>query len=337
MNQRDVHGAVDVVVTRTIPDPGLPLLREAGLSLRLLDQQGAPTREVLLAAVPGCRALLSLLTDRVDADLMDAAGPSLKVVANYAVGVDNVDVSAATERGIAVANTPGVLTNASAELAIVLMLAAARRVTEADRFVREGRFTGWDPGLLRGMELRGKTIGIVGAGRIGHATAELARGLKMRVVYHHHRPDAAFERDLGATWLSLDELLATADVVSLHVPLRDSTRHLIGAAQLALMKPTAVLVNTARGPIVDEAALVQALRNGTIGAAGLDVYEHEPALAPGLADLPNTVLLPHLGSATVETRAAMANLAATAVVDVLAGRRPANLVDDDVWAHRRQP
>ncbi len=327
----------DVVVTQGIPDPGLPLLREASLSVRLLRDEGAPPREEIAAAVPGCRALLTLLTDRVDAELMDAAGPALQVVANYAVGTDNIDVHAATERGIAVCNTPGVLTNASAELAIALMMAAARRVAEADRFVRDGRYTGWGPRLLRGMELRGKTMGIVGAGRIGLATAELARGLKMRVVYHHYRPSPDFERALGAPRLELDDLLETADVVSLHVPLRDSTRHLIGAAELARMKPTAVLINTARGPVVDERALVEALRRGTIGAAGLDVYEDEPALAPGLAELPNTVLLPHLGSATVETRAAMARLAATAVVDVLAGRRPDNLVDPDVWERRRHP
>ncbi len=325
----------DVVLTQRIPEPAATLLSEAALDVRVLRDGEAPTRDALLAAVDGCRALISLLGDPVDAAVLDAAGPSLRVVANYAVGVDNVDVAAATERGIAVANTPGVLTDASAELAVALLFATARRVVEADALVREGRFRGWQPELMLGVLLRGKTLGLVGAGRIAVATGRIARGIGMELLYANRSPRPAFEQETGAARVELDELLRRSDVVSLHVPLAPETRHLIGAAELARMKPTAILINTARGPVVDEAALVAALRDGTIAAAGLDVYEHEPALAPGLAALPGAVLLPHLGSATVETRAAMARLTASAVVAVLRGEQPPNLVNPAVWEHRR--
>lgn len=278
----------------------------------------------LVQAARRSDALVTLLTDRVDRSVLEA-GKKLRIVANVAVGVDNIDVAAATRRGILVTNTPGVLTEATADLAWALILAAARRVVEGDAIVRAGRFRGWDFDLLRGMELRGKTLGIVGAGRIGRAVARRALGFDMKVISH--------SRSEGA---SLQSLLKSADVVSLHVPLTASTRHLIGAAELKLMKPTAILINTARGPIVHEGALVDALRRGRIAGAGLDVYEREPAVPAVLRRMTNVVLLPHLGSATVETRRRMLDMAVANVKAALAGRRPPNLVNPEAWNRRRR-
>lgn len=259
-------------------------------------------------------ALLSLLTDRVDAALL-AACPSLGIVANMAVGTDNVDVAAATRLGIAVANTPDVLTDATADLAFGLLLAAARRIVPGDRLVRAGEFSGWRPDLGMGHQVTGKRLLIVGPGRIGRAVAERAAGFRMHVEPWGRRATRP-----------LHDALAEADFVSLHVPLDASTRHLIGEPQLRAMRPHAVLVNTSRGPVIDEATLVRALREGWIGAAGLDVFEREPALAPGLSDLPNVVLTPHIGSATYETRHRMATLAAENVTAWLRGEAPAHLV-----------
>jgi len=262
----------------------------------------------------GADALLCLLTDRIDARFLERAR-HLRIVANMAVGTDNIDLTAAARLGIPVSNTPDVLTDATADLAFALLLAAARRLAWADRYVRGGGFVGWNPELGIGLDVTGRTLGIVGAGRIGRAVAERASGFRMEVLFH--------SRSGG---LPLGELLERSDFVSLHVPLDGETRHLIGAPELARMKRSAVLVNTARGPIVDEAALVHALRTGVIAAAGLDVFEHEPALAPGLRDLPNVVLAPHVGSATVATRARMAELAARNIVAALRGEPIPNRV-----------
>lgn len=267
-------------------------------------------------------ALLCLVTERVDDTLLDAA-PGLRVVANMAVGYDNVDVAAAAARGIVVTNTPGVLDEATADLAMALLLAVSRRVAEGDRLVRSGGFTGWRPDLLVGTEVAGKTLGIVGLGRIGSAMARrgaLGFGMKVLYVARSDKPDA--ERELGARRVSLEELLGASDFVSIHVPLGASTRHLIDREALGKMLPRAFLINTSRGAVVDEAALVEALRERRIAGAGLDVYEHEPQLAAGLAELDNVVLLPHLGSATVETRERMAHRAVDNVLEVLAGRPP---------------
>ena len=326
----------EIVVTCRFPDPGLPMLGRVSDDVAVLADEVSPDRATILAAVPGCRALVSMLADTVDATLMDAAGDDLRVVANYAVGYNNVDVAAATERGIAVTNTPGVLTDATAELVFALLLAAARWIAEGDRMVRAGEFQGWGPSLLLGSLLADKTLGIVGCGRIGQATGRIARGFRMNLLYAHTREEPAFEGETGAERVPLEQLLAEADVVSLHVPLTPATHHLIGPRELGLMKSTAILINTARGPVVDETALVAALRRGKIGAAGLDVYENEPALAPGLDELPNAVLLPHVGSGTVETRGEMARMTADGVADVLAGHRPPNLVDPEVWERRRR-
>lgn len=309
-------------VTNRIPEPALALLRDAG-EVRLDQREQAAPRADLLTLVAGADAVLTLLHDRVDEELLEAAGPQLRCIANLAVGYDNVDVAAAERRGVIVTNTPGVLDDATADLTMALILAATRRLTEGDRLVRSGEPWSWGMGFMLGSSLQGKRLGIVGLGGIGKWVAQRARAFGMEIAYHQRNPaPAEVEQALGAERLSLDELLAGSDVVSLHCPLTPETRHLIGAEQLVAMKPTAVLINTARGPIVDEAALAEALAEGRIAAAGLDVYEHEPQVEPRLLGLDNVVLTPHLGSATVETRTAMAELAARNAISVLAGQGP---------------
>lgn len=277
-------------------------------------------RSELLSDVRGAAALVCLLTDRVDAELLDAAGPSLRVVANMAVGHDNIDVAACAARGITVTNTPGVLDEATADLAFALLLATSRRVVEADAFVRSGEPWSWRPDLFVGLDVSsGATLGIVGLGRIGLAMARRARAFDMRIVATLSRSAGEEAARLGIETLPLPDLLVASDVVSLHCPLTPDTRHLVGAEELRLMGPGSVLVNTARGPIVDEAALAAALADGTIGAAGLDVFENEPAIHPDLLTLPNVVLLPHIGSAGRATRDRMAMLAIDNARAVLAG------------------
>ena len=279
--------------------------------------------------IVGAAALISLLNRRIDAALLDAAGPKLRLVANYAVGYDNIDVAAATARGIWVSNTPGVLTEATADLTWAALLAITRRVVEGDRLVRSGGFVGWGPLLLLGSELRGKTLGIVGLGAIGKAVARRARGFGLEVLYAE-RPSLPAEIDsegIRARACPLPELLRRSDIVSLHTPLTPETRHLLGADKLALLKKGAYLINTARGPVVDETALVARLRAGQLRGAAFDVYEREPVLSPGLAELDNVVLLPHLGSATDETRLEMAQMVAADVLRVLDGQPPKNAVN----------
>jgi glyoxylate reductase len=271
-------------------------------------------------------ALICLLMDRVDAAVLGRA-PALRVIANCAVGVDNVDVAAATARGIAVTNTPDVLTDATAELAFALMLAAARRVVEGDRLVRSQAWTGWALDQLLGIQLAGKQLGIIGFGRIGQAVARRAFGFEMRVVYADRRVKAA----PPARLVPVDELFATSDVVSLHCPLTPETQRIVNARRLDLMKPTAILVNTARGGCVDEPALIDALEAGRIFGAALDVYAREPELDPRLLACPRLTLAPHIGSATTEARTQMAQLCADAVIEALSGRRPPNLVNSEVW------
>lgn len=319
----------NVYVTRRIPQPGLDILTENCSSVEVNPDDRVLSRQELLAAVRGRDAILCLLTDTVDAAVLDAAR-GCKIFANYAVGYNNIDLAAATERGIAVTNTPGVLTDATADLTWALLFAAARRVAEGDRFTRTGRFKAWSPMLFLGADISGRTLGIVGAGRIGTAVALRARGFRMRVLYFDKNQNEALEQAVGAERVELDDLLRQADFVSVHVDLNPTTRHLIGRRELALMKPTACLVNASRGPVVDEAALVESLRAGEIAGAGLDVYENEPELAPGLTELPNVVLLPHLGSATIGTRARMATLAATNLVAMVRGERPPNIVNPEV-------
>ena len=314
--------AARIVVTRRIPEPALELLHGAG-DVWLSPHDRPMTAEELHTAIAGADAVVTLLHDRVDDAFLDAAGPGLRVVANVAVGYDNIDVPACARRGVIATHTPGVLVDATADIAMALILMSTRRLGEAERMVREGGTWSWSMFFMLGTGLQGKTLGIVGLGQIGAATARRARGFGMRVAYAgRRRADAGLEAELDATMVDLDELLATADVVSIHTPLSAETRHLIDARRLALMKPTAHLVNTSRGPVVDEAALAAALRDGTIAGAGLDVFEREPAIEPGLLELENAVLIPHLGSATVETRTAMGVLAAENAAAVLAGHTP---------------
>jgi glyoxylate reductase len=306
-------------VTGRVPETALTMLAEAG-EVVAADLPGPLPREELLRLVAGADAVLALLHDRVDAELLDAAGPGLRCVANVAVGYDNVDLEAAAARGVAVANTPGVLDNATADLTLGLILAAARRLGEGERLLRSGRPWRWGMDFMLGQDLRGKLLGIVGLGAIGTKVAERARAFGMGIAYASRTPaPLATVAALEAERLPLEALLARADVVSLHCPLTPETCHLIDAGRLALMKPTALLVNAARGPVVDETALVAALREGGIGGAGLDVYEREPQLHPGLLELDNVFLAPHLGSATVETRRAMAELAARNAIAAVHG------------------
>jgi glyoxylate reductase len=297
-------------VTGRIPETALAMLGDAG-EVACAEGEGPPPRAELLELVAGATAILTLLHDRVDGELLDAAGPQLRCVANVAVGYDNVDLEAAAARGVAVANTPGVLDDATADLTMGLILGAARRLGEGERLIRSAEPWRWSMSFMLGRDLRGKLLGIVGLGAIGQRVAARARAFGMRIAYaQRHDADPALVAKLEAERMELDLLLEAADVLSLHLPLTAETRHLIGAERLALMKRTAILVNAARGPIVDEAALVEALRDRRLAAAALDVYEREPEVHPGLRELDNVTLAPHLGSATVETRRAMAELAA---------------------------
>jgi glyoxylate reductase len=308
-----------VVIARRLPAAGRELLEG-----RLEVDQGTLelNEQELGRRVAGAFALIADPTVPVGAQLLDDAGPSLKIVSNFAVGHDNVDLTACHERGIAVTNTPDVLTNATAELTLALMLACARRLGEAERAVRDGRWRGWDPEWMLGSELADSTIGIVGPGRIGSRVAELLRGFGARLLYASRSPLPELERRLVAERRALEQLVAESDFVTFHVPLRDDTRHLVDRSLLARFKPGSTLINTTRGPVVDTDALIAALREGPLGAAGLDVYEHEPDVPAALLELENVVLLPHLGSATRRTRDAMAALAARNVLAVLDGGEP---------------
>jgi glyoxylate reductase len=310
-----------VLVTRHVPQGGLDPLVAAGHSVQQRSEDVAYSPGELRAAVANSDAVVCLLTDRIDAAVVAAAAPRVKAIANVAVGYDNIDIEACHAAGITVCNTPGVLDDTTADLAFALILAAARLADEAARDLRAGRWPGWGINQYLGMDVHGATLGLVGYGRIGRAVARRASGFGMRVL-HHARNDTGLPGFVG----SLDDLLAEADVVSLHVPLSATTTHLLDTRRIGLLKPTAVVVNTARGPVVDEQALAAALESGSVFAAGLDVFEREPTVHPALLAAPRTVLLPHIGSASVATRTRMARLACSGVVEVLAGRTPANLV-----------
>lgn len=315
-----------VVVTGKVPAVAVERLRAAH-DVDAWDSETPIARGDLLARVKGADAVVSLLTERVDAELLDAAGPQLRVVSNVAVGYNNIDVPACAARGVRVTNTPGVLTDATADIAMALILMVTRRLGEGERVIRSRTPWQWGMFYMLGTGLQGRRLGIVGMGQIGAATARRARSFGMEIAYTKRTPlDGPTAAALGAVHVGLDELLATSDVVSLHCPYSPETHHLIDAARLSAMRRSAYLVNTARGPVVDEAALVDALRAGTIAGAGLDVFEREPEVHEGLLGLDNAVLIPHLGSATVETRTAMADLAATNCLAVLDGREPPNPV-----------
>ena len=320
-----------VYITRPLPEPGSALLEGAGYTIDQHARDAPPARRELLAHSAGKHALLAMLTEQIDAELLDVA-PTLRVVANLAVGYDNVDVPAATERGVIVTNTPDVLTEATADLTWALLLAAARRLGEGDRLVRSGGWEGWSPTQLLGQPVAGRTLGIIGMGKIGGAVARRARGFGMAVRYHNRRAVPVPEGESLAELVDLDTLLRTSDILTVHAPLTDETHHLLDADALSRLRPHVVLVNTARGPIIDEVALVDALRTRTIAAAGLDVFEREPALTRALTELDNVVLAPHIGSATTEARAAMVRLCSENIVAVLNGDRPLTPVNPEVLA-----
>jgi len=304
-----------VFVSRIIPDDGLRPIRES-CNATIWEHELPPPRADLLRAIEGCDGVLTLLTDKVDDEFLDAAGPQLRVVSNYAVGFDNVDVAACARRGVHVGNTPGVLTETTADLAWALLMAAARRLPEGDRFVREGNWKTWGPLLLLGPDVHGATIGIVGFGRIGQAVARRAQGFGMEILYHDLEPlPSSVSEPLGATYLRLEELLPRADFVTLHVNLSPVTRHLINEKTLALMKPTAILVNTSRGPVVDQVALAAALREGVIWAAALDVTDPEPIpMDDPLVGMDDCLIVPHIASASRATRGKMAEMAAANLI-----------------------
>lgn len=321
-----------ILVTRQIPDAGLKLLKAAGHTLDIYTSDNAIPRAELLKRVKNVDALLSLLTDKIDEEVMQAAGPNLKVIGNYAVGFDNIDLPAAKRHGIAVTNTPAPeVAESVAEHTIMLMLGLAHRLVESDAFARAKKYKGWSPTLLMGNDLGGKTLGIVGTGRIGSSVARRAvLGLGMKCLYEDHRRQPELEKTLGAEPASLEQLLQRADVVSLHVPLTPDTRHMISVAEFALMKKTAFLINTARGPVVDEKALLRALRTKRIAGAALDVFECEPSIDCDLTDklelksFDNVIITPHTASATIEARQAMSKLAAKNIIAVLGGKPPLN-------------
>ncbi len=293
------------------------------------------SKSELIAQLKDADGALTMVTDVIDAELL-AAAAKLKVVANFGVGINHIDVAAATRAGVIVTNTPGVLTETTADFAWTLLMAAARRVVEADRFARSGKFTAWDPKLFVGHDIYGKTLGIVGLGRIGQAVARRAAGFNMRILFHNPRPiPERVIKELGVTPVSLEELLRVSDFISLHVPLLPETTHLLNDRTFALMKPACIVVNTSRGPVVDEKALVRALKSGKIAAAGLDVFEREPEIEPELLELDNAVIVPHIASASHETRIRMSTMAADNLLAVLKGNRPPNFVNPEVWDNRR--
>lgn len=316
-----------VYLTREIPPSAVELLK-THFDVRMNSEDRNAHRSELKREAKEAHALLCLLTDRIDEELL-ARAPELRIVANMAVGYDNIDLRAATKLGIMVTNTPGVLSETTADLTWALILGTARRIVESDRYTRDRKFSGWEPMLFLGSDVYDKTLGIIGFGRIGRAVARRASGFDMKVLYHDETKAAiSVERRLRAKRVPLKTLLRESDYVTLHVPLTGKTRHLIGADQLRDMKSTAFFFNTSRGPVVHEKDLAKALKQGIIAGAGLDVYEREPALARGLAEIPNVILLPHIGSASIETRTKMALMAARNIVEALAGRRPPNLLNE---------
>lgn len=314
-----------VFVSRRIPQPGLDIV-EKECEVKINPYDRVLTKGELIEGVKGIVGLLCLLTDTIDGEIMSVS-TNLRIISNYAAGYNNIDVEEATKRKIMVTNTPGVLTDTTADLAWALLMSIARRIVESDKFTREGKFKGWAPMLFLGSDVHHSTLGIIGLGRIGQAIAKRARGFEMRILYTDViRAPKEVEDELGAKFVSLDELLSSSDSVTIHTPLLPETHHLIGEKELKKMKKTAYLINAARGPLVDEKALVQALQERWIAGAALDVYENEPDLAPGLSQLDNVVIVPHIGSASTATRERMATMAATNLVAGLKGEVPSNLV-----------
>jgi glyoxylate reductase len=323
-----------ILVTQRVPDPAYPLLEEIGDVEANMEEGVIWPYEELLRRGPGHDYIYSLLTDNIDARLLEAcaaATPRLRMVANMAVGFNNIDVDAATRMGIAVSNTPGVLSDTTADLAFALLMTTARRIPEAERFLRAGKYTGWGPLLFCGVDVHGATLGLVGAGRIGKLLAKRSTGFDMKVIYYDvYRMSQEEEQQYHVTYMPFEDVLQQADFVSIHTPYMPSTHHLISERELNLMKPGSILINTARGPIVDEKALVKALQAGTIAGAGLDVFENEPAVEPELLKMENVVLLPHIASASLHTRTLMATMASDNIVALHHGQRPPNILNPEV-------
>jgi len=316
-----------VVVTRQIPEAGIEILKRAGFEVIVSSKDGVLTRDELKEFVKGADAILSLLTDKIDAEILEAAGPQLKIVANYAVGYDNIKVDDCKAKNVLVTNTPGVLTETVAEHAIGLLFATAQNIPQADKYTREGKFVGWGPMLFLGTDVRNKTIGIIGLGRIGlEIVKRLRDGFGISFIYYDLKRNEQAEKEFGVQYVSLEDLMKNSDFVSIHVPLTPETKHLIGDKELRLMKKTAYLINTSRGAVIDEAALVKILQERVIAGAGLDVYENEPKLTEGLVQLDNVILLPHIASASIGTRSKMSEMAATNIVEILSGKPPINPV-----------
>jgi lactate dehydrogenase-like 2-hydroxyacid dehydrogenase len=318
-----------VYVTRMIPVEVIEDLKKH-FDVEVNPEDRAVTREELLAKVKGRDAVLSLMTDKIDGEVLDAAGPQCKIFANYAVGYNNFDLEAATKRGVILTNTPGVLDDATATHAWALLLATARRIPEGDKYVRDGKWKAWAPMFFIGLDVDRKTLGIAGLGRIGSNFAKKAMGFDMKIIYADANRNLEFEKKYGARFVDKETLLKESDFLSLHVPLTPETQHYIGEKELKMMKKTAVLINASRGPVVDEKALVKALREKQIWGAGLDVFENEPALEPGLTELDNVVIVPHIASATTETRINMGKIAAGNIIKVLSGQAPDTCVNPDV-------
>ena len=318
-------------VSRRLPESVMELL-EKNFEVDCNPRDRGLSREELLVMVKGRDGLLPLLTDRIDHEVMEAAGGQLRVIANYAVGFNNIDVPAATARKIAVSNTPGVLTDTTADLTMALILGVARRLVEADQFTRAGKYESWAPLLFLGADVHHKTLGLLGFGRIGYAVAKRALGFDMRILYHNtRRADPELEKQVQARYVDRETLLREADFLSVHVPLTPETRGFLSTREFSLMKPTAFLVNTARGEVIDEEALMEALKNGKIAGAGLDVFEHEPAIPPALFSLNNVILLPHIGSGSVETRTKMGLMAAENLIAAFEGKIPPNCLNPEVY------
>ncbi|MDP3970536.1 MAG: D-glycerate dehydrogenase [bacterium] len=318
-----------VFITRPIPKNGIDLIKQYA-KVVLRDKDSIITRAELLAGIKNADIIVPILTDKIDAKVLDAA-PKLKLIANYGAGYNNIDIPAATERGIMVTNTPGVLTDTTGELAVGLMLAIARRIPETEHIMRAGKYPGWGPLMYLGHEVSGKTLGIIGLGRIGNRVAEIANhGFGMNILYHTQKKERDVERSLGAKKVTLATLLKQSDFVTMHVPLTEETHHMIGKKELKMMKSDAFLINTSRGPVVNEKSLVEALKKNEIAGAALDVYENEPKMAPGLSKLKNALLVPHIGSATIEARSAMAKLAAKNVVAFINKKPLPTLVNREV-------
>lgn len=319
-----------IFVTRRIPQEGLEILKRC-CQVEVSDYDGVIPRSLLLEKVKDTDGLLVLLTDMIDKKVIVAAGKKLRVISNYAVGYNNIDVVEATKRGIMVTNTPGVLTETTADLAWALLMCIGRRIVEGDKLVRAGKFRGWEPMLLLGTDIHESTLGLIGFGRIGQAMARRAKGFNLKVIYYDREPvPPIIEKELGASYVSFDELLRKSDFISVHVPLTEETFHLIGQEEFSMMKKESYLINTARGPIIDEKALVKALKGGVIRGAALDVFENEPAIEQELMNMDNVVIVPHIGSASYRTRTKMAIMAAKNLISALKGERPEFLVNPEV-------